>query len=164
MNASTNEPLAQPMGQQMDPQTIMTAPMQTPGALASLLPFPPQLQQMLTEQVLKTRPQRATDIWYLDKATGSVVVMRQGMQWQLNQTASTIWQRLGEPISGIVADFISADPETEPGDIRFTVVEFLLNAYSNGLIDLFPEEPLEGQGPGPQASPKQEIPKEKGKK
>lgn len=115
------------------------------AGVASLVSLPPKLQETVIASVLDARPQRTTDIWYQDKETSNVVVMRHGMQWQFNETASALWQRLGERVGDVLEEFYQQSPETDRQAIRFQVIEFLLHASSHGLIDLYPESPMEGK-------------------
>ncbi len=113
----------------------------SPAGVASLLPFTPRLQEAIITAVMTAVPQRGTDIWYKDKASGAVFVMRHGVQWQLNETGSVLWERLGHPVKAMVEELCKQYSTTDPDEIRFHVVEFLLNADSHGLVELFPELP-----------------------
>jgi len=120
------------------PEDVGAMPKRTPGT-ASLAPFVPKLQEAIIEAVLDTRPERATDIWYEDKQTGTISVMRYGFQWQFNPTASLLWKRLGPTLKEILAEFQKEYPESDPKEIRFLTVEFLLHAASHGLVELYPD-------------------------
>ena len=115
------------------------------AGVASLLPFPPKLQEAIIASVLEAEPQRATDIWYKDSGTGAIFVLRHGIQWQLNETASSIWEHLGKSVESIVDDLHELSPSTDLEEMRFQVVEFLLNADSQSLIELFPEKVPEAE-------------------
>jgi hypothetical protein len=107
-----------------------------PSSIASLAPFPPMLQEAIVNAVLGANCEKATDIWYEDEATKCVLVMRHGVHWQLNQTASALWLRLGKRGGEIADELCQEYPGTDPQEIRFLTVEFLLNATSNGLVEL----------------------------
>lgn len=113
-----------------------------PNSAASLLSFPPKLQEVVSKAILKAKPQRATDIWYEDKTTGKVLVMRQGFEWQLNETASELWLRAGEQVQDVVQDLCKKSPDSDPHEIQLLVAEFLLQASSYGLLELFPEQEM----------------------
>lgn len=119
---------------------LSTAPQ---GGVASLMLLPNKLQEIVIEAVLKTKPARCTDIWYEDKTSGTVFVMRLGMQWHLNETASYLWLSIGEQTETIVNKFCEKYGNEDEKDIAASVVEFLLNAHSFGLIELYPEPVLE---------------------
>lgn len=113
--------------------------------VASLTLFPSELQQVIKAAVLKAIPQRATDIWYQDKVTGNVFVMRHSLQWQLNETASFLWLLLndGRSVETIVGELCKKYPDDDSQEIEFMTVEFLLHASSHGLIDFSPEPCIE---------------------
>jgi Coenzyme PQQ synthesis protein D (PqqD) len=113
------------------------------AGVASLLPFPARLQEVLIEAVMSAEPQRATDIWYEDESNKTVFVMRHGLNWQLNETASMLWERLDGPAKGIVEGLCEEYPSADRDEVRFSVAEFLLNAESHGLIELFPDYPAD---------------------
>ena len=110
-----------------------------PHNAASLLPFPTQLQEVVSKAILKAKPQRATDIWYEDKVTGRVLVMRHGFEWRLNETASELWLRAGDQVQDVVQDLCKKWPDCSPDEIKLLVAEFLLQAHSYGLLELYPE-------------------------
>lgn len=114
-------------------------PVRARPEVASLLPFPAKLQQVIIGAVLETTPQRATDIWQENESTGETCVMRHGMHWQLNATAAMLWARMGECMADVVKDFCAKFPDSDAEEIKFWAVEFLLNASSSGLVELFPE-------------------------
>ena len=120
-------------------------PMSAAPDIASLSAFPPQLQEVIKAAVLKTIPHRDTDIFTLDPATGTFLVMRHSLQWQLNETASEVWLRLENPakVEMIVEELCQKYPADNPQEIESVTVEFLLFASSLGLIDLFPDTYLE---------------------
>ncbi len=111
----------------------------SPPNIASLAPFPPMLQEAVVHAVLEAKCERATDIWYEDEASKSVVVMRLGIHWQLNETARALWLRLGKRVGEIVDELCQEYPGTDPQEIRFLIVEFVLNAASYGLVELVSE-------------------------
>ena len=127
--------------------SAMTAEPPAPGlpplggsAVASLIPFPAPVQEAIQGAVLAAKPERATDIWYEDKTTGDVHVMGHGMQWQLNDTASVVWKLLdGREVKAIVEELGKKFPKHEGAEVVSTTVEFLLQAHSSGLVELFPE-------------------------
>lgn len=99
--------------------------------------FPPALQKKIVDELLKQECERATDIWYHDETTKTVWVMRHNIHWQLNETASVIWTRLGE---ASVADLLGKMHEHFAGadaeEVRCHFAEFLLQAYNNGLVTM----------------------------
>ncbi|NDY43270.1 PqqD family protein [Dissulfurirhabdus thermomarina] len=80
-------------------------------------------------------PTPATDIWYEDEEHGAVVVMRHGLQWQLNHSAAALWSALGKPVREIVAEMQAAFPDADPDEVAFWSVAFLVEAARNGLVD-----------------------------
>ena len=126
----------QPAGMLEKPGLRQMAP---PPNIASLAPFSPMLQEAIVHAVLEAKCERASDIWYEDEATKGVVVMRHGIHWQLNETASALWLRLGKRVGEIVDELCQEYPGTDLQEIRFLMVEFLLNSTSYGLVDLVSE-------------------------
>ncbi len=95
------------------------------------------------QTVLEAKCERATDIWYDDEANKSLVVMRLGVQWQLNETARALWLRLGKRVGEIVDELSKEYPGTDSQQIKYLTVEFVLNATSHGIVDLVSEPPGE---------------------
>ena len=120
------------------PEEIGSMPRETQGT-ASLAPFPPRLQDVIIGAVLEARPERATDIWHEDKQTDTIFVMRYRFQWHFNKTASLLWKRLGPTLKEILEELQKEYPESDPKEIRFLTVEFLLHAASYGLVQLYPD-------------------------
>ena len=109
-----------------------------PAGDALLGALPAELQKLLIDRVLDCWPQPATDIWYQDESTGTVFVLRRGVHWELNNTAAAIRLGLGKEVSKVVEDLVAQFPDADPGEIRFSCIEFLLQASARGLIELFP--------------------------
>jgi hypothetical protein len=124
-----------------EPHVVPEGAPAAPLSAASLAPFPAPIQRAIVGSVCSAMPSRATDIWYQDKTTGDVHVMRAGMQWHLNSTASAVWQLLDgrSAVEAIAAELKARYPDQSPDEVAGAVVEFLLNAHSSGLVDLYPE-------------------------
>lgn len=114
------------------------SPAPAPTMVASLTAFPPELQQVIADAVLKCKPRVATDIWYHDEDRGSVFVLRSGMQWELNPTATLIWLELEGGPKKMLEQLQRSYPDTDKQELRLSCAEFLLNAHSWGIIDLYP--------------------------
>ncbi|AOY57251.1 MULTISPECIES: PqqD family protein [Desulfococcus] len=115
---------------------------------ASLAPFPPYLQAAIIKAVGICKPRPATDIWYQDRGTGSVYVIRHGIQWQFNKTASFIWMKLGNGVTvkEIVEQLCREYTEDNAEDIEFQTVEFVLHALSYGVLDIAEDEEVPPPG------------------
>ncbi|MCU0288665.1 MAG: PqqD family protein [Acidobacteria bacterium] len=113
-----------------------------PG-FAVLSQFPQRLQGVIIDEIMKCKAAKATDIWFEDKTSGIVSVMRNNMQWQFNETASKLWIQLGDKTTAHIIEQLSRDFSVENTEqIKAYVVEFMLQASINGLINLYPETTL----------------------
>ena len=97
--------------------------------------IPEGLQPLIVEALMPAVPTPATDIWCEDEQSQSVIVMRHGMQWRLNNSASALWLNLGQPVEDIVSQMSETFPDVEREEIAFWSVAFLLEAAQNGLVD-----------------------------
>ena len=133
----THKPAETPMIAEVAPPGL---PPLSASAVASLIPFPSPIQDAIKATVLSAKPGRATDIWYEDKTTGDVHVMGHAMQWHLNGTGSMVWKLLdGREVKGIVEELRKKFSKHDAAEVTHTTVEFLLQAHSSGLIELYPE-------------------------
>jgi hypothetical protein len=97
------------------------------------------LQEIVIDAVLNTRCERATDIWYQQEPGNTVAVLRGGMQWFLNESASAMWMRMDAPVRELIGEWLAGASEEGKREIVSLVVDFLLLAAANGLVTLFPE-------------------------
>lgn len=115
-------------------QSTQASPLSGVGLLSH---FTPRLQKMIVDEILNQKCERATDIWYSDEATSCVWVMRNNMHWQLNVTASVLWQQLGDTsVKDLLNRMLDEFEGTDIEEARIQVVEFLLQAKNNGLITI----------------------------
>lgn len=97
--------------------------------------FPEALQPLVIDALMQAVPTPATDIWYEDEESQTVVVMRHGMQWQLNNSAAALWLCLGKPLRDIVSEMSEIFPDADQKEVAFWSMAFLLEAARNGLVD-----------------------------
>lgn len=102
--------------------------------------FSEDIQNAIINIVIGKIYARSTDIWYYDENTDTVVVMRQGMQWFLNNSASVLWQSLGNPTKMII-DKLTDTFESDESLITKYCVDFLLQAEKAGLVEEITETP-----------------------
>lgn len=100
--------------------------------------LPAKLQEVVIHAVMNTRCERATDIWF-QQPGNAVVVLRSGIQWFLNESASTMWLRMDASVRELVEQWEEDTSEDQQREMRARVVDFLLAMAANGLVTLFPE-------------------------
>ena len=99
---------------------------------------------------MNARCERETDIWYEQRPGKCVVVLRNGVQWYLNETATAIWMRTDVPVRDLIKEWAHGASEEKKREIAMQVADFLLMAASNCLVTLVPES----TGAGKQAPKK----------
>ena len=117
------------------PEMMPASPSQ-PSALAM---FPRWLQEIMVDAVLTAQCERTTDIWYEHDAGKCVVVLRNGIQWYLNETATAMWMRKDVPVREFIREWAADASAEKKREIATQVVDFLLLAVANGLVTLVPE-------------------------
>jgi hypothetical protein len=97
-----------------------------PERAFSIRSFPEELQKLVKTSILATKPQLSTDIWYQDKESSSVYVMRHGKQWKLNETASFLWLKFndGLRVSSIIKNLQKKYEDYNSHDIEILTIDF----------------------------------------
>lgn len=104
--------------------------------------FSEDIQKAIIDVVAGKTYARSTDIWYRDENTATVVVLRRGVQWFLNDTAGQIWENLGVPTKVIIEKLKEMYDFDEAGIAKYCV-DFLLQSENAGLVEEMSKRPRE---------------------
>jgi len=98
------------------------------------------LQDVVISEVLKSKPQRSTDIFYEDD--GHIFLMRNGMQYVLTPPASLVWAALDKrtTVQSILKNVAEQMGGPDMKELALFCVAFLLSAERAGLVELYPEK------------------------